>query len=235
MLSGGDDVRGGPGDDFVTGSRLLDGGDGNDTPAQDRRHGGRHASPAGRATTACSPTTACRTSCSAAPARTSSATPTLRPKRRDLRGRQGRHAQVAAGEGAGDGLRTPQGRSRPGRDGRLAVWMKCSEPKCAVTVRLVSVSSRGLDDYAVFRKPPLLRLVVGEKAKLVHLKLNAAQRRATEPERRRLGRGRGRDHPAAGQGREDAHRRAVLPACRPVRRTVATVSSKPSRSITSGS
>ncbi len=178
VLSGGDDVRGGPGDDFVTGSRLLDGGDGNDTLHKTGgTAGGTLSGGAGDDRLQSNDGLPDLLQCGAGKDVVGDAdasdrndgtcevgkgvTPKLPPVK----------AQVTVFE-------LPKARSRPGRDGRLAVWMKCSEPKCAVTVRLVSVSSRGLDDYAAFRNPPLLRLVVGEKAKLVRLKLNAAQRRA---------------------------------------------------------
>ena len=48
---------------------------------------------------------------------------------------------------------------------------------CAVTVRIISVGDPGTDVNVRFRKPPLIRLVVGTTAKLVRLPLSREQRR----------------------------------------------------------
>lgn len=78
----------------------------------------------------------------------------------------------------------PKGKSAPGKDGRLKVWMRCTVPKCAVSVRILFVGDPGTDGYAKFKNPPRVHVVVGTTAKLVHLKLNRSQRkglRGSEP------------------------------------------------------
>jgi len=73
----------------------------------------------------------------------------------------------------------PKGRSRPDRKGRLAVWMRCNLPRCAMTVQIRAAGEFATKFFVRFkpRQAPIRKLVVGTKAKLVRLKLSRAQRR----------------------------------------------------------
>lgn len=73
----------------------------------------------------------------------------------------------------------PKGRLRPGRDGRLAVWMRCNLPRCAMKVQIRAAGEFPSKRFVRFkpRQAPIQKLVVGTKAKLVRLKLSRAQRR----------------------------------------------------------
>lgn len=178
-LQGGDDLRGGPGDDQLTGSRLVDGGDGNDVVRKtDGRAGGLLVGGPGDDSLDSGDGAADQLQCGAGRDVITSAddsdrndgtcesgTGVARPPRPVK-------AQVTVFE-------LPNGRTRPGRDGRLAVWMRCTVPNCSVTVRIVTVGTPGNDSevYVRFRNPPLRRLTVGTTATLVHIPLTRAQRR----------------------------------------------------------
>lgn len=73
----------------------------------------------------------------------------------------------------------PGGRSRPGRDGRLAVWMRCSVANCAVNVQIRAAGElpSRLTRFAP-RHAPVRRLVVGTTARRVRIPLTRIQRRA---------------------------------------------------------
>lgn len=178
-LNDGDDLRGGPGDDRLEGQRLLDGGDGNDVLQKTGgKAGGRLAGGSGDDSLQSDDAWADELQCGAGRDVIVNADDFdrndgscesgkgVKPPPKPVK------AQVVVFE-------LPKGVSRPGRDGRLAVWMRCTVPKCDVTVRILSVGSPGNtgEHYVRFRNPPLLRLVVGATAKLVHLRLNRAQRR----------------------------------------------------------
>ena len=176
-LNGGDDVRGGSGDDQVTGSRLLDGGDGNDVLRKTGGHaGGRLVGGAGDDSLQSDDGWADQLQCGAGRDVITAADNSDRNDGTCESGtgvagpRAPLRAQVTVFE-------LPKGRSRPGRDGRLAVWMRCTVPRCSVTVRILSVGDPGVKGFARFRKPPLRRVVVGKKAKLVRLPLTQQQRR----------------------------------------------------------
>ena len=176
-LNGGDDVRGGAGDDQVTGARLLDGGDGNDVLRKTGGHaGGRLVGGAGDDSLQSDDGWADQLECGAgrdviAGADSSDRNDGTCESGTGVAGPRARvKAQVTVFE-------LPKGRSRPGRDGRLAVWMRCTVPRCSVTVRLFFVGDPGIKSYARFHKSPIRRVVVGKKAKLIHLPLTAEQRR----------------------------------------------------------
>jgi hypothetical protein len=176
-LNGGDDVRGGSGDDQVTGSRLLDGGDGNDVLRKTGGHaGGRLVGGAGDDSLQSDDGWADQLQCGAGRDVITAADNSDRNDGTCESGtgvagpRAPLKAQVTVFE-------LPKGRSRPGRDGRLAVWMRCTVPRCSVTVRIFFVGDPGTKGYARFHKAPIRRVVVGKKAKLIHLPLSAEQRR----------------------------------------------------------
>jgi serralysin len=178
VLDGGEDVRGGAGDDTVTGSRDLDGGDGNDTLSKhSNKQGGRLAGGAGDDSL-----------------QSGDGWPD------ELLCGEGNDTIVSADSSDHDdgnceaGARVPPPpvvvkakvtvfelpgfRSRPGRDGRLPVWVRCSVEHCAVTVRILTVGDPGIRGFAHFPHAPLLHLTVGTKAKLFRLHLTRVQRRA---------------------------------------------------------
>lgn len=175
-LQGGDDVRGGPGDDQVTGSRLLDGGDGNDVLRKtDSEGSGRLAAGPGDDSLNSGDGWADELQCGAGRDVITSADDSDR-----------NDGSCESGTGTGGGaprkaavtvFELPKGRSRPGRDGRLAVWMRCTVPSCSVTVRLLFTGDYHTKTFARFSHPPLRHLVVGKKAKLVHIPLTRDQRR----------------------------------------------------------
>ena len=173
-LQGGDDVRGGPGDDQVTGSRLLDGGDGNDVMRKtNSKEGGRLAAGPGDDSLDSGDSWPDELQCGAGTDVVTSADDADRDDGSCETGIR----RPAAVKAAVTVFELPGGRSRPGRDGRLAVWMKCTVPDCDVTVRILSVGSPGIRGFARFRNPPLLHVSVGKRPKLVHLPLTRAQRR----------------------------------------------------------
>jgi hypothetical protein len=172
-----DIARGGPGNDGIVGARLLEGGEGDDTLSKSSSDG--------------------------APGRLDAG-----PGDDRLQSRDGHLDELLCGDGrdvvvraddserpdasceSGQGVarvvtprvtvfELPKGRTRPGRDGRLAVWMKCSVPDCAVTVQIRAAGDAGTENFVRFRprQAPIRRLVVGTKAKLVRLRLSRAQRR----------------------------------------------------------
>ena len=175
-LQGGSDVRGGSGDDRVTGSALLYGGAGDDVLRKTgATAGGRLSAGAGDDSLRSDDGWADELSCA-----------------------DGRDVVVAAdesdksdgtcesGKGVGGGgpvkaqvtvFELPKGRSRPGRDGRLGVLMRCSVPACVVTVKIFAVGDVGTKSFARFRKAPARRVVVGKKTKLIRLRLTREQRR----------------------------------------------------------
>jgi hypothetical protein len=55
--------------------------------------------------------------------------------------------------------------------------MRCTVPNCRVTVRLLFTGDYKTKTFARFSHPPLRHLVVGKRAKLVHIPLTADQRR----------------------------------------------------------
>jgi hypothetical protein len=176
-LNGGDDVRGGAGDDQVTGSRLLDGDDGNDVLRKTGGHAsGRLVGGAGDDSLQSDDGWADQLQCGAgrdviAGADNSDRNDGTCESGTGVAGpRAPVKPQVTVFE-------LPKGRSRPGRDGRLAVWMRCTVPRCSVTVRIFFVGDQGIKGYVRFRKAPIRRVVVGKKAKLIHLPLTAEQRR----------------------------------------------------------
>lgn len=176
-LQGGSDVRGGSGDDRVTGSALLYGGAGNDVLRKTgATAGGRLSAGAGDDSLRSDDGWADELWCGdgrdvVTASDDSDKSDGTCESGKDVGGGGGPvKAQVTVFE-------LPKGRSRPGRDGRLGVWMKCSVPQCTVTVRILSVGDPGIDGYTRFRNPPLRRVVVGKKAKLVRLPLTRAQRR----------------------------------------------------------
>jgi hypothetical protein len=172
----GDDLRGGPGNDTLDGQRLLDGGDGNDV----LHKSGAWSAVGGRL-------------------RGGPGDDTLKSDDQYsdvLECGDGRDAvekfdaSDSIGADCEDVTRPPPGpprvtvfelpglKARPGRDGRLAVWIKCSVPSCHVSVRIYSVGSPGGHGLFIrFRNPPTRRLIVGNTAKLFHLSLSKAQRR----------------------------------------------------------
>jgi hypothetical protein len=56
--------------------------------------------------------------------------------------------------------------------------MRCSVANCSATVRIFSAGEVNTDSFARFRIAPLRHVVVGKKAKLIHLRLTRQQRRA---------------------------------------------------------
>jgi hypothetical protein len=185
-LQGGDDVRGGPGDDHVTGSRLLDGGEGNDVLRKtNSKTGGRLVAGPGDDSLDSGDSYADELQCGAGQDVITSADDSDRndgscESGKGVGGAEPAKAQVTVFE-------LPKGRSRPGRDGRLAVWMRCTVPSCDVTVRIFSVGDPGIKGFARFRKAPLRHVVVGKSAKLVHLPLTRAQRRGLSRSERYAG------------------------------------------------
>jgi hypothetical protein len=176
-LQGGDDVRGGPGNDRITGWRLLDGGDGNDVLRKTGASAsGRLAGGPGDDNLQSDDGWADELQCGTGRDVITSADDSDRNDGTCESGmgvagpRAPAKAQVTVFE-----LR--KGRSRPGRDGRLAVWMRCSVPSCNVTVRIYSVGDPGIRGFVRFRRAPLRRVVVGTRTKLIHLPLTRAQRR----------------------------------------------------------
>ena len=177
-LQGGDDVRGGAGDDQLMGSRLLDGGDGNDVMRKTSSNGsGRLVAGAGDDSLDSGDSYADELQCGAGRDVITSADDSDRndgtcESGKGVAGpRSQPKAQITVFE-------LPKGRSRPGPDGRLAVWMRCSVANCSATVRIFSAGEVNQDSFARFRIAPLRHVVVGKKAKLVHLRLTRQQRRA---------------------------------------------------------
>lgn len=178
-LSGGDDLRGGPGNDLITGSRLLDGGDGNDSLRKtNSRVGGRLAGAAGDDTLDAGDSQRDELQCGAGRDVITSAD--------DFDRNDG---TCESGTGVAGPpkpvvprvtvFELPKGRARPGRDGRLAVWMKCTVPRCAVTVQIRAAGEFPTKRFVRFppRQAPVVKLVVGAKAKIYRLRLSRAQRR----------------------------------------------------------
>jgi hypothetical protein len=175
-LQGGDDVRGGPGDDQITGSRLLDGGDGNDVLRKAYSKGsGRLAAGPGDDSLDAGDGYADELQCGAGQDAITSADDSDR-----------NDGTCESGKGTGTGpppkasvtvFELPKGRSRPGRDGRLAVWMRCTVPNCNVSVQLLFTGDYHTKTFARFKHRPVRHLVVGKKAKLMHIPLTRAQRR----------------------------------------------------------
>jgi hypothetical protein len=176
-LDGGDDLRGGAGNDRITGSRLLDGGDGNDVMRKTAAQGsGRLAGGPGDDSLQSDDGWADDLQCGAGQDVITNADDSDR-----------NDGTCESGKGVGGGgpaararvtvFELPKGRSRPGRDGRLAVWMRCSVPSCDVTVRIIFVGDPGIDGFARFRNAPVRRVVVGTANKLVRLPLTRTQRR----------------------------------------------------------
>ena len=176
-LDQGDDLRGGPGNDRLTGSRLLDGGDGNDVL---RKTGGTAAGilAGGSGDDALE-------SDDGWPDQLQCGAGTDVVTNADANDRNDGTCESGKGVGGGGGSRKaqvtvfelPKGRSRPGRDGRLAVWMRCSVPACDVRVRIFAAGEAGAKGFIRFRNPPLRHVTVGKKARLVHLRLTREQRR----------------------------------------------------------
>ncbi len=176
-LQGGDDVRGGPGDDQVTGSRLLDGGEGNDVLRKtNAKAAGRLAGGPGDDSLESGDGYPDQLQCGAGRDLIANADDSDKNDGtcESGTGVAGPRAPVKAQVTV---FELPKGRSRPGRDGRLAVWMRCTVPRCSVTVRIFFVGDPGTKGYARFHKSPIRRVVVGKKAKLIHLPLTAEQRR----------------------------------------------------------
>jgi len=176
-LQGGSDVRGGSGNDRVTGSALLYGGAGNDVLRKTgATAGGRLSAGAGDDSLRSDDGWADELACGDGRDVVTEA---------DASDKSDGTCESGKGVGGGGGpvkaqvtvFELPKGRSRPGRDGRLAVWMKCSVANCSVTLRILSVGDPGIHGFVRFRKTPLRHLVVGKKAKLVHLRLTREQRR----------------------------------------------------------
>ena len=179
ILDGGDDLRGGPGDDRITGTRLLDGGDGNDVL---RKTGGtasgRIAAGPGDDSLQSDDGWADELQCGAGTDVVVSA---------DDSDRNDGTCESGKGVGGGGGgapakarvtvFELPRGRSRPGRDGRLAVWMRCNVANCRVDVRIFAAGEAGTKSLVRFRHPPLRRVIVGKKTQLVHIRLSREQRR----------------------------------------------------------
>jgi hypothetical protein len=187
VVQGGDDVRGGPGDDQLAGSRLLDGGDGNDILRKvNGNAGGRLVGGPGDDAFDSGDGWADELECGAGRDVITNA---------DDSDRNDGSCESGKGVGGGAGPSIPQvtvfelpkGRSRPGRDGRLAVWMRCTVPRCAVTVRIFSAGDAGIAGFVRFRNPPLRHVVVGTAAKLVRLPLSRSQRRGLSRSRRYSG------------------------------------------------
>jgi len=71
----------------------------------------------------------------------------------------------------------PRNRARPGKDGRVAIWMACSVPQCAVTVQIIFAGNQPQRVYR-FRPAPKRRLTLGTTPRLIRLPLTRAQRLA---------------------------------------------------------
>jgi hypothetical protein len=177
-LQGGDDLRGGPGDDKLTGSRLLDGGEGNDILRKTGgKASGRLAGGPGDDSLESGDGWADQLQCGDGRDVITGADDSDRNDGTCESGK-GVAGKPAAAKAQVTVFELPKASSRPGRDGRLAVWVRCSVPKCSVTVRIFTVGDPGIKGFARFRHPPLLHLTVGTTAKLVRLRLSPAQRRA---------------------------------------------------------
>jgi hypothetical protein len=177
-LQGGDDVRGGAGDDQVTGSRLLDGGDGNDVMRKTNSRGsGRLVAGAGDDSLDSGDSYADELQCGAGRDVITSADDS---DRNDGTCESGKGVRGVAPPAKPQVtvFELPKGRSRPGRDGRLAVWMRCTVPGCNVTVRIYAAGEYNTKGFVRFRNAPLRHVVVGKTAKLVRLPLTRQQRRA---------------------------------------------------------
>lgn len=176
-LQGGDDLRGGPGDDQMRGSRLLDGGDGNDVLRKTGgKAGGRLAGGSGDDSLDSGDGWPDELQCGPGRDVITSADDSDRNDGSCESGKGVKRAPEPVKPWV-TVFELPKGRTRPGRDGRLAVWMKCTVPKCAVTVRIFSVALGDSGAFVRFPKAPLRHVVVGATAKLVHLRLTRAQRR----------------------------------------------------------
>ena len=176
-LQNGDDLRGGPGDDQITGQRLLDGGDGNDRL---RKTGGtaagRLSGGPGDDTLDSGDGQADELQCGEGRDVITSADSSDRNDGSCESG-TGVKAPPPPAKPRVTVFELPKGRSRPGRNGRLKVWMRCTVPRCRVTVRIFAAGEVGTDSFVRFRKAPRVRVVVGAKAKLVSLRLTRVQRR----------------------------------------------------------
>lgn len=186
-LEGGDDLRGGPGADDISGARLLDGGEGNDVLRKTGGHAsGRLSAGAGDDSLQSDDGWADALQCGAGRDVITSA---------DDSDQNDGTCESGKGVGGGGGpvkaqvtvFELPKGRSRPDRNGRLPVWMRCTVPSCNVTVRIFSVGDPGIDGFVRFRNPPLRHLVVGKRTKLVHIPLSRAQRRGLSRSQRYSG------------------------------------------------
>ncbi|MEA2461962.1 MAG: hypothetical protein QOH90_2139 [Actinomycetota bacterium] len=177
-LQGGDDVRGGPGNDQILGYRLLDGGDGNDVLVKSNAKGsGRLTGGPGDDSLQSDDGYPDQLQCGDG-----------RDVIANADGTDKNDGTCESGKGVGGArppvkaqitvFELPKGRSRPGPDGRLAVWMRCSVANCSATVRIFAAGEVNTDSFARFRIAPLRHVVVGKKAKLVHLRLTRQQRRA---------------------------------------------------------
>ena len=176
LLGAADIARGGAGDDTVVATRLLEGGDGNDTLAKSSvdAKAGRLDAGSGDDRLQSKDGVVDELSCGAGRDVVVQADDSERPD-----------SSCESGKGVARKIlprvtvfELPKGRSKP-RRGRLAVWMKCSVPRCAVTVQIRAAGDYGTKRFVRFRprQAPIRRLVVGAKAKLVRLRLSRAQRR----------------------------------------------------------
>lgn len=178
-LYGADVTRGGPGNDRLTGFRLLDGGDGDDVLRKtDGELPGRLDAGAGNDTLDAGDGKADVLVCGAGEDVVLSADAADRPDSTCEKG-----DGVAAPPDLTPRItifELPGLRSRPGKDGRLAVWMRCSVPQCAVTVQIRAVGEYATNRFVRFApgSATIRGLVVGTKATLVRLALNPRLRRA---------------------------------------------------------
>jgi hypothetical protein len=172
-----DIARGGPGNDSVIGGRLVEGGDGNDSlfKADVNDVAGRLDGGPGDDKLQSKDGVVDELICGAGNDRVVTADDAERP---DASCESGRGvAQVVSPKVTVFEL--PKLRTRPGKDGRLAVWIACNVPNCAVTVQLRAVGDAGSKNFARFtpRQAPVRRLIAGTQAKLFRLALSSAQRR----------------------------------------------------------
>ena len=178
-LQFGDDVRGGPGNDLVSGFRLLDGGDGNDVLHKtNSRVGGRLAGGAGDDSLRSDDSLPDQLQCGAGRDVITNAD-TVDSNDGSCESGKGVAGPPEAVMPRVTVFELPKGRARPGRDGRLAVWMKCTVPRCAVTVQIRAAGEFQSKRFVRFRprQAPVRKLVVGTKAKIYRLRLSRAQRR----------------------------------------------------------
>lgn len=172
-----DIARGGPGNDTVIGGRLVEGGDGNDTliKAEVNDVPGRLDGGPGDDRLQSKDGFLDELVCGDGSDVVVTADDSEKPDASCERGKGVAHVvkpKVTVFE-------LPKLRTRPGKDGRLAVWIACNVPNCAVTVQIRAVGDAGTKNFARFkpRQAPVRRLVAGTQAKLFRLALSSAQRR----------------------------------------------------------